>query len=686
MNEEIMLDTLINKQQWVKLGLFVLSLACGIFGVLSNRLEFALIAVILATFSFWDSAYRLPREDNLEPAIRTKVNPNQLIIAAGLIFYAVFAMVGATYIANSFPFSPLSVILWIISIGLLLSAGIVHDHLQPSAWIRRIKNLDIVSRRNLIIEVLLVIIITGVALALRAIDLEHYPPMMHGDEGEMGLEALRVLGKGDPLALFESGWFGFANLFFFLQAGSMALFGQNLFGLRIISALIGTGCVPLLYLIGRRYWGKLAGFTGAWLIAISHFNIHYSRLALNNIETSFFMILFIWLFLVSFFPRRPKNHQEAVTGEELSNSSLQKRIYWTPLIATGLVGGVSQYMYLGSRLIPLVALLVCLYLLIQKRIGYVHIALIVLSATVVFAPIGFHYLKFSEQFFGRMNTVSIFNPENVAHNYGPGVTWSKNAGEILYQQLVKNLNFFLQSGDTSAFYLQDIPAFDLVTALLFWLGLGAVLGRVLSIPEFTIITWFGLGIIFAGVLTNDSPNGPRLLTVTPTVYLVAGIFVQRLMDEFTHFLRRIPEVHVSAGWLSAPLLISLMVATLAVNMNDYFNLYAKSEINILPISLAREIAIDAITDHVYLLGENDIYVGHGTIRFLAGEGKAVDLHNIDDFPQPLEDGKGITVLATGSHLEELKLIQSRYPNGAWSESFDSLDRLIFLKYRIPPLP
>ncbi len=466
----------------------------------------------------------------------------------------------------------------------------------------------------------------------------------------------------------------------------MALFGQNLFGLRIISALMGTGCVPLLYLIGRKYWGKLAGFTAAWLMAISHFNIHYSRLGLNNIETAFFMTLFIWLFLVSFFPRHPENQPEAVTEEEPSNSSFETRIYWTPLIVTGLVGGVSQYMYLGSRLIPIVALLVCLYLLIQKRIGYIHIALVALSAAVVFAPIGFHYLRFSEQFFGRMNTVSIFNPQNVAHNYGPSVTWAKNAGEILFQQFKKNLDFFLQSGDASSFYLQDLPAFDIVTAILFWLGLGAVLGRVLSIPEFTIIAWFGLGILFAGVFTNDSPNGPRLLTVTPAVYLVAGIFVQRLMDEFTHFLRKIPEVHLSAVWLSAPLLISLMIAGLSVNVYDYFNVYTKSELNILPISLAREIAVDATTDHVFLLGENDIYVGHGTIRFIAGDGKAVDLHHTDDFPAPVADGKGNTVLATFAHLEELKLIQLRYPNGVWSELTDSLDRLIFFKYRIPPLP
>ncbi len=140
-----MLDNLLNKRLWVKFGLFLLSIVICIYGVLNNRIEFALIAVILAWFSFWNRPGSFSREGFHSSEIKTKVNPNQLILAAALIFYAVFATVGATYIANRFPLSPLALILWIISIGLLLSAGIVHDHLQPSAWIQRIKNLDRVS-------------------------------------------------------------------------------------------------------------------------------------------------------------------------------------------------------------------------------------------------------------------------------------------------------------------------------------------------------------------------------------------------------------------------------------------------------------------------------------------------------------------------------------------------------------
>ncbi|MBV5323432.1 glycosyltransferase family 39 protein, partial [bacterium] len=74
------------------------------------------------------------------------------------------------------------------------------------------------------------------------------------------------LGIGYPIIPFGIGWGLFPNLYYYMLAGSIHIFGRNEIGLRMVSALFGTFCVPLVYLIGRRFWGKLAGFTGAWLI------------------------------------------------------------------------------------------------------------------------------------------------------------------------------------------------------------------------------------------------------------------------------------------------------------------------------------------------------------------------------------------------------------------------------------
>ena len=199
-----------------------------------------------------------------------------------------------------------------------------------------------------------------------------------------------------------------------------------------------------------------------------------------------------------------------------------------------------------------------------------------------------------------------------------------------------------------------------------------------------LILWFFIGITFGGILTNDSPSGPRLLTVTSAVFIIAGIFMQRTWNVLNDFFKKIPNVHLSLALLSAPMLFSILIATLGVNLNYYFVVYPKSGANIGSIAIAKEIILDAPVDHVYLLGDGSVYVGHGTIRFLAGTGTAEDLKQPKDLPALVKDGKGITVLATASHFEEINPIISRYPQGTLSYGY-MIGNLIFMKYRIPPL-
>ena len=59
----------------------------------------------------------------------------------------------------------------------------------------------------------------------------------------------------------------------------------------MLSALVGTACVPLLYVVTREGWGRLAGFVAAWLMAVSHLHIHYSRLGFIFIESVAAMLL-----------------------------------------------------------------------------------------------------------------------------------------------------------------------------------------------------------------------------------------------------------------------------------------------------------------------------------------------------------------------------------------------------------
>lgn len=55
------------------------------------------------------------------------------------------------------------------------------------------------------------------------------------------------------------------------------LFGSSALSVRLLSVLIGTATVPLLYCTGRQLLGKSAGLLAAFLLAVSPFHIYYSQ-------------------------------------------------------------------------------------------------------------------------------------------------------------------------------------------------------------------------------------------------------------------------------------------------------------------------------------------------------------------------------------------------------------------------
>jgi 4-amino-4-deoxy-L-arabinose transferase-like glycosyltransferase len=671
------------KKQWIKLGLFFIACTLGVASIFFNRIELALIASLTMGFSFWNlKENHLEKEDEIIASEKDEISSGRLILTITLFIFAILFGVGTIYFSKNPESGKLSLIPWLISIALLVSAGIIFDRMDLFAWLKRIENMSPEALRHVYIEIAVVSVITQIAFMLRATSLDHFPAVMHGDEGEIGMEALRVLGIGNPISPFDTGWASLPNLFFYLPAGFINIFGRNEIGLRMVSAIFGTLCIPLVYLIGRKFWGKLAGFTGAWLISVSHFNIHYSRLGVNCIEAPFFMILFILLFLAPY----SRELSEEDQGRKKSDASnfLKDQFSISPHIAVGLTCGLAQYIGIYSWLIPLVALPLYLFQFIRKRINIIQIAVAAFTAALVFAPLGMVYLQNPNTFTARMETVSIFNPDNIKNNYDQNATSSNSLFLITQNQIKRNLNFYLQSGDASSFYVWNIPAFDLITALLFWLGLGVVFSRPRRLPELALILWFVIGTIVGGALTNNAPSGTRLLTVTSVVFIIGGVFMQRTWDVLNDFISKIKIFHMPPTRLFAPMLACILMATLGINMYYYFGVFSKSAMNIVSMDIAKEIIIDAPVDHVYLLGDGVIYVNHGTIRFLAGEGKAMDLKSPEDLPMLVKDGKGITVLATASHLDEINSIKSRYPQGemSYDKFFGST---IFIKYRIPPL-
>jgi 4-amino-4-deoxy-L-arabinose transferase-like glycosyltransferase len=565
----------------------------------------------------------------------------------------------ATWLIRRSEWNPAAYGLWALSLTLIGMAALAHDRVRFQPGL----SLAALRRREVVLETGSVATVTAMAFILRAYDLAHFPPPMHGDEGEMGLMALQILEGPDKLPFFATGWLDHPTLFHYLQAASMVVFGKDEVGLRMLSAIFGAACVPLIYLIGRMGWGKPAGFTAAWLMAVSHLHIHFSRIGLNNIESVFGMILF--MLLLTRIWKRGECEQKATTS------------LW-PFVSGGLVAGLSQYFYYGSRLIPVVATPLLLVLWRRKRVTTEQLLALVLAALIAFAPLGGFYLTHGASFTNRIRRVSVLREENLKHILGPDAVWPRDLPTLLKVQVERNLGFFMRDGDASSFYLRDIPAFDGLTVVLLWLGLGAALTRVRRYHELALLSWFGLGILFAGILTNDSPNAPRLIVMAPSVYLLGGVFVHRARQLLTEAAR------VRLDGMGMLILGIGMTLTLLANVHLYFVDYARQAPGLAPIMVAREMSIEPERYQAYLMGSPILFVEHGVIRFIARRAHA---HNLDN-PSMLSSfdlqGQGLLVIALAHRVNELKAIEAHFPGGVTTSYSDPLGRLIYVAYRLPP--
>jgi 4-amino-4-deoxy-L-arabinose transferase-like glycosyltransferase len=603
-----------------------------------------------------------------------------------------------------------SLYLWLVALCLVLGAGFVHDR-------RRAANDPPMSASMTIgdaqakwtrVDWILVVLLGVVALGLRLYQIGPLLPPVHGDEGEMGMLALLALHgpasglSAHRLPFFSTAFLDHPTLFHYLQAFGLWLFGESITSLRVLSAIFGALCAPFLYAIGRVGWGRVAGFTAGWLLAVSHLHIQYSRIALNNIENVLLVIVLIWLLALAYEANAARrgcaaldvNPDADVDADVDSDVDLADTKQTPPLvqkepalllfIVIGLTIGLAQYFYYGSRLMPVLAGVSLIVLWRKQRVTVQQIAVLIAATAVAYFPLAFFYTNDLRAFLNRMKGVNIFTPEGLAHTLGSQAVWPNDIPLLLWTQLKFNLYFFLHYGDRSAFYLADIPAFDPITVELFWLGLGLTLARVRRYHEFALLTWLGLGVFLAGVVTNDAPNGPRLIVAVPAMYMIAGLFLQRGYDFFTQVWG------ARSRWVAGVVVSSVAVTTLYLNFNTYFVEYKAIQPNVVPVYLALEMADHAAEDRAYLLGAPHLYVNYGTLRFLAVAAEKYDLESPEQFMEMVAKQqknslapKGALIIALPQHAEDLAQIEARFPNGTRTERKDPRGNLYYVTYEIP---
>lgn len=542
--------------------------------------------------------------------------------------------------------SVVGVILWLASIALFLAAVVEGNWKRPWAGERSF------SKRALL-EVGAVTLIVLVALGLRVWMLGEFPSGIHGDEGETGLEALRIL-DGQTLSPFVTGWMGHPTLYFFLLAGWMKVFGTGLEGLRSFAGVSGALTIPLLYLFVRQLFERRTAIIAATLLAISATHLQFSRIGLNNVQTPL-----LWVASFYFFWRG------------LHHGRL---IDWG---LAGLLAGFSMYFYYASRVVPVILAIFLLYLIVVQK-GflqrfYLHIALLALGGLLVCAPLGLFFIERPQEWTARAVENSVFqNRPRLEERYQ-----TANTVDLAWQQIKQTALIFYNRGDASSFYETGQPAINPWVAALFTLGLAYATVRWRDPRFFFCSLWFWLNFLMGGVLSIDTPYLPRLVGLLPVVFVFAALAANRAIEALSTLHSRLTNLASAAG--IAVLVLAAGWGDLALYFRDYAQTYPWS----VATTQAKYVASLRDGYQVWVAGAPVMYFGHGSTRFLAYRGEGGDLKNpYVDLPIRSPGGKGLAFLVYPMNGQFLPTIKEYYPVGKEQPVSSGDGTLMFTAYLV----
>lgn len=358
----------------------------------------------------------------------------------------------------------------------------------------------------------LLIFILIIAAFFRLWNLSDVPPGLYPDEAMNGNNALYVLESGD-FKVFYTENNGREGLYINIIAGSLALFGNEPWAIRLVSAIFGILTVLGLFFLTRELSGRdEIALLAAFFLAVSFWHINFSRIGFRAIMAPFFLVwsmYFLWL----------------VFRQDLS--------YRTKTLAAvfgGVFFGLGFHTYIAYRLAPL--LLAVPVLKIKKEGGFRFLGWFVLAALVAGLPLGIYFWQNPGDFLGRTSQISIFASDSPLKEFA--------------LNLAKTFGSFWFFGDVNARHnLPGSPHLWWPVGILFAIGL---FGRLTSTSNENSSRWFPRElfsllwlwlILFSLPVAFSSeglPHALRSILMLPPALIFAAVGFWQLADTLKAWL------------------------------------------------------------------------------------------------------------------------------------------------------
>ena len=176
---------------------------------------------------------------------------------------------------------------------------------------------------------------------LRFYHIAAIPPGLYPDEAMNGNNALEALHTGH-FSVFYPDNNGREGLYINIVAGSITLFGNEPWAIRLVSALFGIFTVLGIYFLTKELFPEnpRSALFAAFLLATSFWHINFSRIGFRAIMAPFFLVWSFYFLFAMLSRLRPKNNSQSLRPE---------------LSATlgGIFFGLGFHSYIAYRVAPL---------------------------------------------------------------------------------------------------------------------------------------------------------------------------------------------------------------------------------------------------------------------------------------------------------------------------------------------
>ena len=509
------------------------------------------------------------------------------------------------------------------------------------------------------------------ALALRVCDLRQVPFNIYPDEVMTGVVAERAYLNGPTNApLFSTLWsdIELPALWFAIVAAALKMGGIGLAVVRLPAALFGAATVLPFYALVRNVWGRVAAIAGATLMAFSAANVHYSRMALNNITTPFFWVT-CFFFIVRGLRRR------SLTD-------------WT---LAGLAAGVSEHFYYGTRLLPFILIAFVVYLFvvhwIEARDYVAHIGALVLGYLIGFGPLLSYFITHRGLYYGRGASLMTWN-------HIP-TSWQdlQKMWNTLRPIMSENLLGISTSSAQDIMYFA--PLLLVAEAALLLLGVALLIWRWRH-PAAFLLLLSGLGVLLVGgtlvLYPNSSP--PMLAHWTPAFpffYAAIGVPVGAWAVSAHRSLAS------RGNWITcAVMLLGLMTLAYA-NIHFYFFRYyanpeslrnerykAAQRLYEVQTIQSRYMASLGVGYRLIVAGRSPYPYDPEITRYLVNGQEYTPSYNPEAESLTPMPGKGIAFLFFPGSEQYQEKIRERYPDGKAADVRNPVGRHVFYAYVVEP--